>query len=113
MRSFTAIVERDAETGLYVGYVPGFAGAHSKGATLDELRDNLGEVISMLLEDDLAKTHFDAPVANLKNSVPTTFPFSIRTPSVSSISSFFATPPAYPVSRPSDPTTRWQGTRGA
>ncbi len=55
MRSFTAVVERDAETGLYVGYVPGFAGAHSQGATLDELRDNLGEVISMLLEDDLTK----------------------------------------------------------
>lgn len=54
MRSFTAVVERDAETGLYVGYVPGFAGA-GKGATLDELRDNLGEVVSMLLEDDLTK----------------------------------------------------------
>lgn len=55
MRSFTAVVERDADTGLYVGYVPGFAGAHSQGATLDELRQNLGEVISMLLEDDLAR----------------------------------------------------------
>lgn len=55
MRSFTAVVERDAETGLYVGYVPGFAGAHSQGATLDELRENLAEVISMLLEDELAK----------------------------------------------------------
>ncbi len=55
MRNFTAVVERDADTGLYVGYVPGFAGAHSQGATLDELRENLGEVISMLLEDDLAK----------------------------------------------------------
>ena len=51
MKSFTAIVERCSDTGLYVGYVPGFAGAHSQGATLDELRTNLQEVIGMLLED--------------------------------------------------------------
>ncbi len=51
MRNFRAIVERDVETGLYVGYVPGFVGAHTQGATLDELRENLAEVISMLLED--------------------------------------------------------------
>jgi predicted RNase H-like HicB family nuclease len=50
MRTFTA-VERDPETGLFVGYVPGWTGAHSQGATLDELRENLREVISMLLED--------------------------------------------------------------
>ena len=52
MRSYTAIIERDADTGLYVGYVPGFPGAHSQGETLDELHENLREVIGMLLEDD-------------------------------------------------------------
>ncbi len=51
MKSFTAIVERCPDTGLYVGYVPGFAGAHSQGASLDELRRNLEEVGAMLLED--------------------------------------------------------------
>jgi len=51
MRSFTAVVERDADTGLYVGYVPGWPGAHSQGATVDELQQNLQEVIAMLLED--------------------------------------------------------------
>ncbi|NNM03797.1 MAG: type II toxin-antitoxin system HicB family antitoxin [Gemmatimonadetes bacterium] len=51
MRTFTAIVERDPETGLFVGYVPGFAGAHSQGQSLDELNENLREVIGMLLED--------------------------------------------------------------
>ncbi len=51
MRSFTAVIERCPQTGLYVGYVPGFAGAHSQGETLDELQDNLREVIEMLLED--------------------------------------------------------------
>ena len=30
---------------------PGFPGAHSQGATKDELRANLQEVIAMLLED--------------------------------------------------------------
>ncbi len=51
MREYIAVVERDQETGLYVGYVPGFPGAHSQGATLDELNKNLKEVIEMLLED--------------------------------------------------------------
>jgi predicted RNase H-like HicB family nuclease len=45
------IVEKCADTGLYVGYVPGSAGAHSQGASLDELKQNLEEVIRMLLED--------------------------------------------------------------
>ena len=53
----TAIVERCKDTGLYVGYVPGFAGAHSQGETLDELNRNLKEVIAMLLED--GAPHFD------------------------------------------------------
>ncbi|MEQ1632273.1 MAG: type II toxin-antitoxin system HicB family antitoxin [Planctomycetota bacterium] len=51
MRTFHFIVERDPDTGLYVGYVPGWPGAHSQGATLDELEVNLKEVIAMLLED--------------------------------------------------------------
>jgi len=51
VRTFTAVVERDSETKLFVGYIPGFAGAHSQGATLDELQGNLREVVAMLLED--------------------------------------------------------------
>jgi predicted RNase H-like HicB family nuclease len=51
MNKFTAIIEKCSETGLYVGYVPGFPGAHSQGETLDELHRNLQEVIGMLLED--------------------------------------------------------------
>jgi predicted RNase H-like HicB family nuclease len=51
MRTFTAIVEKCSDTGLYVGYVPGFPGAHSQGDTLEELNHNLKEVIEMLLED--------------------------------------------------------------
>ncbi|MBN1426263.1 type II toxin-antitoxin system HicB family antitoxin [Candidatus Fermentibacteria bacterium] len=51
MKTFTAVVEKCPDTGLYVGYVPGFPGAHSQAATLDELQRNLQEVIGMLLED--------------------------------------------------------------
>ena len=51
MRTFTAVVERDPDTGTYVGYIPGFPGAHSQGDSVEELEKNLGEVIAMLLED--------------------------------------------------------------
>jgi len=51
MRTFTAVVERDPDTGTYVGYIPGFPGAHSQGDSVEELEKNLSEVISMLLED--------------------------------------------------------------
>jgi len=51
MRSFPAVVERCPDTGLLVAHVPGFAGAHTQAATLDELQENLREVIALLLEE--------------------------------------------------------------
>jgi predicted RNase H-like HicB family nuclease len=45
------VIERCPDTGLYVGHIPGFPGAHSQAETLDELNANLREVIEMLLED--------------------------------------------------------------
>lgn len=51
MKTYTAVIERCSDTGLYVGYVPGFTGAHTQAETLDELNHNLQEVIDMLLED--------------------------------------------------------------
>ena len=51
MRTFNMVVERDPDTGSYLGYVPGWPGAHTQGATLDELQANLREVVLMLLED--------------------------------------------------------------
>jgi predicted RNase H-like HicB family nuclease len=51
MKNYTAVVERDPVTNLLVGYVPGFPGAHTQAASLDELQLNLREVIEMLLED--------------------------------------------------------------
>lgn len=37
-QAFTAEIERCPDTGLFVGTVPGFPGAHSQGETLDELQ---------------------------------------------------------------------------
>jgi predicted RNase H-like HicB family nuclease len=58
MKHFTAVIERDADTHLFVGWIPGFPGAHSQGETLDELRSNLREVVEMLLED--GEPHLDS-----------------------------------------------------
>jgi predicted RNase H-like HicB family nuclease len=51
VKTYTAVLERDSDTGLFVGHIPGFPGAHSQGKTLDELNANLHEVVAMLLED--------------------------------------------------------------
>jgi predicted RNase H-like HicB family nuclease len=53
MNTYSAVIEKCFDTGLYVGYIPGFPGAHSQGETLEELRENLIEVIEMLLEDGI------------------------------------------------------------
>ena len=51
MKTYRAVVEKCPQTGLFVGHIPGFSGAHSQGATQDELHENLREVVAMLLED--------------------------------------------------------------
>lgn len=58
MKNHTAVVERDADSRLHVGWVPGFLGAHSQGRTLDELHKNLREVIELLIED--GETHLES-----------------------------------------------------
>ena len=52
IKTFRAIVEKDLDTNLYVGYLPGFRGAHSPRETLEELQENLRDVIEMRLEDE-------------------------------------------------------------
>jgi predicted RNase H-like HicB family nuclease len=51
MKTFSAYVEWDPETKLYVGIVPGIPGAHSQAATLDELRINLKEILELCIEE--------------------------------------------------------------
>jgi predicted RNase H-like HicB family nuclease len=51
MKTYDVVIERDADTGLFVGYVPGWPGAHTQGEDVDEVQQNLHEVLAMLLED--------------------------------------------------------------
>jgi len=67
VRVFTAVIEKCPDTGLYVGFVPGFAGAHSQGETLEELNRNLREVIEMLLED--GEPHLEAEFVGTQNVI--------------------------------------------
>ncbi len=52
MKIFAAYIEWDPDTGLYVGTIPSIPGAHTQGATLDELQKNLREVTDLCLEED-------------------------------------------------------------
>ena len=67
MKTYTVVVEHCPDTDLYVGYVPGFPGAHSQGETLDELHHNMEEVVTMLLEDGEPK--LDAEFVGTQNLV--------------------------------------------
>ena len=51
MHKIIAYIERDPETGLYIGTVPEIVGAHTQAETLDELQKNLKEVIELCLEE--------------------------------------------------------------
>jgi len=50
-RVYTAFVEYDEESKLYVGIIPNVPGAHTQGETLDELQHNLHEVLELCLEE--------------------------------------------------------------
>ena len=50
MKKYIYVIEKCAETNLFVGYIPGFPGAHSQAETLDELNENMREVAEMLEE---------------------------------------------------------------
>lgn len=61
MRTVTAFIEFDPETELYVGTIPGISGAHTQGATLDELQRNLREVLELCLEEAAESTKVAFP----------------------------------------------------
>lgn len=48
---FTAQIEKDPESGLYIGIVPNLPGAHTQASSLDELYLYLKEVIELCLEE--------------------------------------------------------------
>ncbi len=52
MKKIMAYIEKDPDTGLYVGTVPGIPGAHTQGETLEELIKNLKEVLELCIEEE-------------------------------------------------------------
>ncbi|MCL2084832.1 MAG: type II toxin-antitoxin system HicB family antitoxin [Oscillospiraceae bacterium] len=48
--SYTAYIEKDLESGMFIGMVPGLPGAHTFAGSIDELHEKLREVISLCLE---------------------------------------------------------------
>jgi predicted RNase H-like HicB family nuclease len=48
---FAAHIERDTETGQYIGIIPAVPGAHTFAHSLDELQKNLKEVVELCLEN--------------------------------------------------------------
>ncbi len=55
--NFTVLIEKDPDTDLYVGEVPGLMGCHSQGETIDELMKNMKEVIELCIEAQKEDLH--------------------------------------------------------
>lgn len=51
-KTFTAFIEYDEESKLYVGIIPNVVGAHSQAETLDELQRNLQEVLELCIDEN-------------------------------------------------------------
>ena len=51
MRIYSSSSARCPDTGRYIEHIPGIAGAHSQGDSLDELNANLTEVLALIFED--------------------------------------------------------------
>lgn len=58
---FTAHIEKDPDTGSYVGIIPSVPGAHTYATTLDELKKNLEEVLELCLENMTPEEIKDIP----------------------------------------------------
>ena len=44
-------IEKDPETGVYIAIAPSIPGAHTMGKTMEELKENLKEVVTLCLEE--------------------------------------------------------------
>ena len=47
---FTAHIEKDTDSGYYIGTIPAVPGAHTQAKTLDELSARLKEVLELCFE---------------------------------------------------------------
>jgi len=70
---YTAYIEKDPESGLYIGTVPGVIGAHTCAQTIDELHEKLQEVIALCLDemdaDEIQKLPIFAGIAQIEVAV--------------------------------------------
>ena len=51
MKTWTAYIEKDEESGMYIGIVPSLKGAHTFAETLDDLHIKLKEVVDLCVEE--------------------------------------------------------------
>lgn len=58
---FTAHIEKDAESGYYIGIIPNVPGAHTQAKTLDELSVRLKEVLELCFETMTDEEKKDIP----------------------------------------------------
>ena len=49
--TYTAHIEKDEESGLYVGYIPAIPGAHTQADDLKTLHDNLEEILALCISE--------------------------------------------------------------
>ncbi len=49
--NFTAYIERDPESGMYIALVPALPGAHTQAESLDDLQKNLQDVVNLCLTE--------------------------------------------------------------
>jgi predicted RNase H-like HicB family nuclease len=72
-KNYTAYIEWDAESGMYIGSVPGIVGARSFAETIDDLLINLKEVVSLCLEtmdlDDINNLPVFAGISQIEVAV--------------------------------------------
>lgn len=50
-KKYTFIIEKDVESGKYIGSVPCIKGAHTYADSLDELKQKLTEVLTLCLQE--------------------------------------------------------------
>ena len=58
---FTAHIEKDIESGYYIGTIPAVPGAHTQAKTLDELAIRLKEVLELYIESMTEEEKKDIP----------------------------------------------------
>jgi len=54
-RTYTVVIEKDTDTDMYVGEVPGIPGCHTQGRTIKELMERMKEVIALCRDAGVAE----------------------------------------------------------